>query len=156
MPPSTIARVPRHTDHAVNLRIQRDIESSVRYHAQRPDRINSRLRQLEREWDTERVLETNAALFAFAGVILGATHDRRWLALPALVTTFLFQHAVQGWCPPLPILRRMGVRTSREIELERVALKLLRGDFEDTDAASGADKEGNTVRAGRALSAARR
>lgn len=156
MLPSTIDRVPRHTEHAVNLRIQRDIECSVRYHAQRPDRIDSRLRQLEREWDTERVLETNAALFAFAGVILGAARDRRWLALPALVTTFLFQHAVQGWCPPLPILRRMGVRTSREIELERVALKMLRGDFEDPDATSDADKEDNTFRAGRALSAARR
>ena len=49
--------------------------------------------------------------------------------LPALVTTFLFQHAVQGWCPPIPLLRRLGIRTSREIEIERVALKILRGDF---------------------------
>jgi hypothetical protein len=30
--------------------------------------------------------------------------------LPALVTAFLFQHAVQGWCPPVPILRRLGFR----------------------------------------------
>jgi hypothetical protein len=155
MPPSTIERVPRHTDEAVNLRIQRDIEGSVRYHALRPDRIDSRLRQLEREWDIERVLESNAALFALAGVILGATRDRRWLALPALVTTFLFQHAVQGWCPPLPILRRMGVRTSREIELERVALKMLRGDFEEADPESAAGKGSIAVRAGRALTAAR-
>jgi hypothetical protein len=81
MPPSTIDRLPRHTDHDVNLRIQRDIECSVRYHVQRPYRIDSRLRRLEREWDTKRVLETNAALFAFAGVILGATRYRRWLAL---------------------------------------------------------------------------
>jgi hypothetical protein len=154
MPLSTIERVPRHTDKAVNLRIQRDIESSVRYHALRPDRIDSRLRQLEREWDIERVLESNAALFALAGVILGRTRDRRWLALPALVTTFLFQHAVQGWCPPLPILRRMGVRTSREIELERVALKMLRGDFQE-DLESSADKGSNAVRASRALAAAR-
>ena len=102
------------------------------------------------------MLETNAALFALAGVILGATRDRRWLALPALVTTFLFQHAVQGWCPPLPILRRMGVRTSREIELERVALKILLGDFEETDPASGDGKGSNRGRAARALTAARR
>lgn len=89
-------------------------------------------------------------------MILGATRARRWLALPALVTTFLFQHAVQGWCPPLPILRRMGIRTSREIELERVALKMLRGDFDETDAANGDGERSNTVRAGRALTAARR
>jgi hypothetical protein len=61
--------------------------------------------------------------------VLGATVDKRWLTLPALVTAFLFQHAVQGWCPPLPILRRLGFRTSREIETERYALKALRGDF---------------------------
>jgi hypothetical protein len=42
---------------------------------------------------------------------------------------FLVQHAVQGWCPPLVVLRRRGVRTRREIEEERYALKALRGDF---------------------------
>jgi len=45
------------------------------------------------------------------------------------VTAFLLQHAVQGWCPPLPVLRRLGFRTAREIEVERNALKALRGDF---------------------------
>ena len=42
---------------------------------------------------------------------------------------FLLQHAVQGWCPPVPFFRRRGVRTAREIEIERYALKALRGDF---------------------------
>jgi len=55
--------------------------------------------------------------------------DRRWLVLPALVTAFLFQHAMQGWCPPLPLLRSFGFRTAREIDTERYALKALRGDF---------------------------
>ena len=55
--------------------------------------------------------------------------DKRWLALPALVTAFPFQHAIQGWCPPLPIPRRPGFRTASEIEQERQALKALRGDF---------------------------
>ena len=59
-----------------------------------------------------------------------ATVDRRWLALPAIVTGFLFQHAMQGWCPPLPILRRLGFRTAEEINQERYALKALKGDFD--------------------------
>jgi hypothetical protein len=42
---------------------------------------------------------------------------------------FLFQHAIQGWCPPVPVLRRLGFRTANEIEQERTALKALRGDF---------------------------
>ena len=55
--------------------------------------------------------------------------DKRFLVLPALLAGFLFQHAVQGWCPPLPVLRRMGVRTSAEIHAEILALRTLRGDF---------------------------
>jgi hypothetical protein len=42
---------------------------------------------------------------------------------------FLLQHAVQGWCPPIIWFRRLGVRTSTEIDHERNALKALRGDF---------------------------
>jgi hypothetical protein len=55
-----------------------------------------------------------------------------------VVLTFLFQHAVQGWCPPLPVLRRLGVRTRKEIDRERYALKALRGDFADTAGTPGA------------------
>ena len=32
-------------------------------------------------------------------------------------------------CPPVPLFRRIGIRTQSEIELERYALKALRGDF---------------------------
>jgi hypothetical protein len=59
--------------------------------------------------------------------------SRRWLALPALVAGFLMQHALQGWCPPLPVLRRLGFRTQREIDQERYALKALRGDFRQVE-----------------------
>ena len=63
----------------------------------------------------------------------------------------LFQHAVQGWCPPIPLLRRLGIRTSREIEIERVALKILRGDFgEATRWANG-----RAIESDRALRAAK-
>mgnify|MGYP006201292969 CR=1 FL=1 len=57
--------------------------------------------------------------------------DRRFLLLPAAVFTFFGQHALQGWCPPIPIFRRLGVRTHREIARERYALKALRGDFSE-------------------------
>ncbi len=41
------------------------------------------------------------------------------------------QHAIQRWCPPLPILRKLNIRTSKEIEQEKYALKTIRGDFDD-------------------------
>jgi hypothetical protein len=137
MIPTTIDRVPRNTAQAVNDRIERATGERLRRCAGNPLQIARRLRELDREWDVERVLETNASAAAFLGLALGTAVDRRWLVLPAAVTAFLFQHALQGWCPPLPILRRLGVRTSREIEIERVALKILRGDFDDVPAPSG-------------------
>ena len=148
MIPDTAERVTHSTGDATNRAIQADIHASVRWHSEHPEEIPSRLRELDAEWDIERTLEANASTLALTGVVLGATVDRRWLAVPAIVTAFLFQHAVQGWCPPLPILRRIGFRTAREIDTERTALKALRGDF--------ARVEGSHDKASMALTAARR
>jgi hypothetical protein len=115
-------RVPARTDDAVNRWIEAEADRRIEHCAENPAAIPARLAELDREWDIERMLEANAATLAFTGVMLGAFVDRRWLALPAAVTAFLFQHAVQGWCPPLPVLRRLGFRTVREIEQEREAL----------------------------------
>lgn len=35
----------------------------------------------------------------------------------------------------MPLLRKLGIRTQREIDEERFALKMLRGDFADVGAA---------------------
>jgi hypothetical protein len=127
--PNTVDRVPAQTADEINAQIQRAAGDRVRYFAANPAGIGERLRELDEEWDIERVLEANAASVALTGSILAATVHKRWLMLPALVSGFLLQHAMQGWCPPLPIFRRLGYRTAREIDEERVALKALRGDF---------------------------
>jgi hypothetical protein len=127
---ATVDRVPAHTSDDINRKIRSEMADRVRYFAANPGQIAQRLRELDEEWDIERAIEANASALAFTGVALGATSDRRWLILPALVTAFLFQHAIQGWCPPVPILRRLGFRTAHEIEQERTALKAVRGDFD--------------------------
>lgn len=136
---TTRNRVPLHSSESDNLRIKRTMQANVAYFAEHRDQIAGRLREIDEEWDIERAIEANAAVIGFAGVALAATNSRRWLALPALVTSFLFQHAIQGWCPPVPVLRKLGFRTSYEIEEERRALMALRGDFghvaESADAA---------------------
>ena len=135
-------RVRRHTAADVNWKIDREIADRIRLYSQVDrDAITRRMEELDREWDMERVLETNAASFALTGTILGAFVNRKWLALPMIVTGFLLQHAVQGWCPPVPLLRRLGVRTRREIERERYALKVLRGDFDKIIAEENGDVE---------------
>jgi hypothetical protein len=131
MLPETTTRVPRHTASHVNARIERQIEENVlRTAAGGREAITRRLAELDREWDIERTLEANAATVSLLGLTLGATVDRRWFVLPAVVAGFLLQHAVQGWCPPVPVFRRLGFRTQTEIDYERYALKVLRGDFQ--------------------------
>jgi hypothetical protein len=147
MTTTTVDRVPRHTSPEVNRRIEQETADRVRYYASNPVGIGRRLRELDEEWDIERLLETNASALAFTGVALA----KRWLVLPALVTAFLFQHAVQGWCPPVPILRHLGYRTAREIDIERAALKALRGDFGPIGPGAG----DHDTRASHALQAAR-
>ena len=152
MIPSTVERVPNQTAEHVNERIRRQTEESVaRCAAAGRDAIDRRLAELDQEWDIERTLEANAATASLIGLTLGATVDRKWFIFPAVVAGFLLQHAVQGWCPPLPIFRRYGVRTQTEIDYERYALKSLRGDFRGLPANGEAR---NSATAERALQAA--
>jgi hypothetical protein len=139
MIPSTVNRVPAHTADHVNERIRRQTEENVACIGAKnsPAAIEERLAELDREWDIERTLEANAATASLVGLTLGATVNRKWFALPFAVAGFLLQHAVQGWCPPMPILRRLGFRTEREIDEERYALKALRGDFRNVSSGDG-------------------
>jgi hypothetical protein len=127
--PSTRRRVRRNTDETFNRRVDDQIARNIRYYSANPDEIDRRLAELDEEWDIERMIEANAATLALAGTVLGSRVDTRYLLLPMAVTAFLLQHAIQGWCPPVPILRRFGFRTADEINTERYALKALRGDF---------------------------
>lgn len=133
--PETTKRVERNTAEKVNRRIRSGIADSIRWHEAHPEAIDRRLKDLDEEWNIERALEANAATLALTGVALSLVADRRWLVVPGIVAAFLLQHAVQGWCPPLPILRGLGYRTAREINTERSALKAIRGDFERVEGA---------------------
>ena len=125
-----VDRVRVNTPPEINARIDAATEAHIRHYATcSPGAIAQRIGDLEREWDIERWLEANAAGIGVSGLLLALLHDRRWLLLPGIVMAFMLQHAVQGWCPPVPLLRRLGVRTRKEIEQERYALKVLRGDF---------------------------
>lgn len=121
---ATAHRVSDNTHPEVNARIWHDTDEHMRQVAAAGrGAIERRLRELDEEWDIERWVETLAPSFTLLGLTLGLTTNRRWLLLPFLVQTFFLQHALQGWCPPIPVLRQMGVRTIQEIEHERCCLK---------------------------------
>ncbi len=122
--PSTTYRVPLNTAPEINQRIESQTQENIaRYLPAGRDAIRERLIELEQEWDIERAVEANAASIGLLGIVLSATVDRRFIVLPALVCGFLLQHALQGWCPPVPVLRRLGFRTQTEIQRERDALR---------------------------------
>ncbi|MBN8418692.1 MAG: hypothetical protein J0L73_07255 [Verrucomicrobia bacterium] len=128
--PPTTTRVESNTCAAVNKAIHEAMVQRIgRIAAGGPAAIDRRLQELNHEWDIERSLETGAASLSLTTLTLAATVDRRWAGVTAAVAAFLLLHALQGWCPPLVVFRRLGVRTAHEINVERLALRLLRDDF---------------------------
>jgi len=122
---SSLDRVRSSTASHVNEEIDLQTDINIqRYKGKSRAEILERIQMLDKEWDIERVLEVNASTLALSGLILGLTKNRKWLFLPGIVLPFLLQHGLQGWCPPLPLLRRLGIRTRGEIDREKYALKL--------------------------------
>jgi len=133
-------RIEEHTASEVNRRIEEQSRNNVLgYAAQGEATISQRIEELDAEWDIERALMTGAGINVLFGVAMGAFVNRKWFYWPAVVGSFMLQHTLQGWCPPLIPMRRSGVRTRQEIEREKTALRILRGDFQNVPAASGDD-----------------
>jgi hypothetical protein len=126
---TTAGRVPSNTARDVNLDIKEAFRASVAYFTEHPTAIPDRLKALDREWDIERALAAASSGLSLLGLAGGFSGRRRGYLLSLVVQGFYMQHTLQGWCPPLPLLRRMGFRTASEIERERCALKdILRED----------------------------
>ena len=142
MLPTSAERVERHTSDQSDRQIRRNTQVNLAYYAAHPDQIDRRLRELDEEWDVERMLQFNSSALSLLGITLGIARSRRWLLLPLVVQGFFLQHGLEGWCPPLPLFRKLGIRMRAEIETERYALKAMRGDFADVRA-EGSGSEGN-------------
>ncbi len=114
-----------HTKPEINRKIDIRTNGHIKqYINQDINAISQRIAQLEKEWDTERVLEANFSAVVTLTALLGY-RDKRWFLLTGAVALFMLQHAVQGWCPPLPLIRKLGIRTAEEINKEITALKSL-------------------------------
>ena len=128
--PATTKLVAGSTDAEVNARIRQEtLRNVASYQYASEQEISVRIQALQKEWDTERLLEVSSASLTAIFTYLGFRRGKYWFLLPGIVSGFLLQHALWGWCPPLPIIRRLGVRTAAEIHHEISALKVLRGDF---------------------------
>jgi hypothetical protein len=112
-------------------RIDEKTHDSIRYYSDLgPKAISRRLTELDKEWAVDRALMTGAGFMVLMGLILGTTVRRRLYVISAVAAAITLVYAVFGWAPPVLLFRRLGFRTRSEIDQERIALKALRGDFD--------------------------
>lgn len=124
-------RTRKNTSPILNQKIDQEIRENLELYsdAEQQEGIAERIEVLNKEWDIDRSLQLNSALTAITGLCLGLLVNKKWFALSFITSAFLAQHSIQGWCPPLPLFRKLGFRTRKEIDKEKYALKALRGDF---------------------------
>lgn len=121
--PPTFQRVERNSRSAILEKVSEEIEQVMEtYRSKNELEIENRIKELEKEWDTERVLEANFAAVVLLSTILATIHHKKWLILTGTASVFLMQHAFQGWCLPLPLIQRLGIRTTSQIFREKHAL----------------------------------
>lgn len=118
------------TPSAINKMIDEEtLRNLDRYKDAAPEEIEERLKFLDKQFDIECFVEAGAALLTIGGIALGFKY-RKLLALPLVAQGLLLSHSLPFADPLTPMLRTFGLWSRQEIERERNALKLLRGDYE--------------------------
>jgi hypothetical protein len=121
--PRTEDRIRKHTATHVNDKIDRLTRARLQEHlAGGRDAVVARLKELDREWHVDRALMANFAIVGGLSHELGMHYHRGWMTFFRAQMGFLLMHALVGWCPPLPVFRRLGFRTAKEIAAERAEL----------------------------------
>lgn len=119
-------RVRAHTGQAVVASLDRAASERVAVAvAGGPRAVARRIWELDHEWNVDRALMANFAVLGGISFVTGIATLRPgrrwngWLTLFAAQLGFLLAHATIGWCPPLPVFRRLGFRTAKELATER-------------------------------------
>ena len=96
-----------------------------------PQAIEERLGELEREWTAGRATKATIGVLIVIGFGLTALSNAWWLILPAIGGVFLLQYLFSRTSWLGKMFHEMGFRTGYEVDQEKVALRVLRGDFRE-------------------------
>jgi hypothetical protein len=125
-------RIRDHSPDYINDHRLDEIIRNVQRHGGESEQVVShRIEELEKEWNIDRAVIAMFAAVGSMALLAGANRNRKWLYFLGAQLSFLGYHAAVGWCPPVSLLRRLGFRTTKEIDAEKYALKTLRGDFRE-------------------------
>lgn len=113
--------------------IDRQLECTLAFYATRLDQIEQRLSELQNEWSLQQAVEFHAGMLTAAGGLFTVLFGRKWGLLSLVAGGLLVQYSIEGKCPGLSLLERMGFRSQRDIDNERVALKVLAGEFREVE-----------------------
>ena len=105
-------RVRAQTPPELLQKIDARIEEQIRFYAtQPPEVISRRIRELDEEWDIDRLLETSASGLAIGSLLL-AMVNRKWLLITVAALGVLFQHSTKGWSvsAPCAVVRTRAIR----------------------------------------------
>lgn len=129
--PPTTKRVAINTHPNTNASIRNNTLRRINIYKNSSDKILSdNVGKLNYEWDVDRIFALNASLLVLGSTIMGLkTNKKYWFLMTGTAGLFLMQHALQGWCPPVSLVRKLGIRTSEEINNEKIVYKLLKDDF---------------------------
>lgn len=129
---ATQDKVRMHTPSVLNRQLDAEAEHRIAAFLEggnNPAACQARITQLNREWEMERVLSLGVGAASVAAMLACRGLGRSMWFVPVVGGAMLVQQALTGGSLWVPLLRRMGFRTRQEIELEKYALKSLRGDF---------------------------
>jgi len=111
--------------------IDAKIEENIRFYAtQGAEAISRRIEELDQECDLDQAVIRAASGIGLGTLVFSFIGGRKWLLLTGTALGLLLKHSLKGSSPVVPLLRKGGVRTRSEIDREKYALKILRGDFE--------------------------
>jgi hypothetical protein len=108
------------------------VKDSIRFYGSLgPQAVSDRLQALEDEPDLETVATLAMAGTGILALVFGLLGSRLWRLLAWIALPLIFAHARGRLSAPGEFLKMLGLRSRKEIQEEKYALKALRGDFRD-------------------------
>jgi hypothetical protein len=96
-----------------------------------PPAIDARIAELDREWTAGRATKATIGLLIVVGFALTPFLGFWLLVLPAVGGLLLLQYMFMRTSWAGIVFHQLGFRTGFEVEQEKMALKVLRGDFRE-------------------------